>query len=285
MNSTEKKFGIEALLSSEKGLTILEAGCGSMTHFPHPDRAHIVGIDISQDQLDKCDYLHEKLLGDLETYPLPDSHFDIIVCWDVLEHLRKPQLALANFARAVKPGGFVFLASPNVLTLRGLLTKFTPHFVHVWYYRYWVGHADAGKPGTWPFKSYHRFVIAPPVLKRLAERNGLEVERLSYANWEMTEHRSGLFMAVWKPLNTLVSFLSFGIVGTDQRMGFQLTLKRPFPPSPGSTGQKHDNTLATSSGSSHGPTKVNLNYTESGPTLDFSWRTLLGRTESHNRPW
>src|SRR3972149_2364697 len=135
---------VDGFLTGRNHVRILEAGCGSMSHFKYKKNAYLVGIDISQEQLDKNTMLDEKILGDIQDGSLPASSFDLIVCWDVLEHLTKPELALKNFTRSVNDGGLILLASPNVMTVRGLLTKLTPHWVHVLYYRHVVGLAAAG---------------------------------------------------------------------------------------------------------------------------------------------
>ena len=218
---------VERLLPNPEDITILEAGCGSMSHFRHPANARLVGIDISEDQLEKNTLLQEKIHGDLEEYVLPANAYDLIICWDVLEHLPKPQKALSNFARAVAPGGLILLASPNVLSLRGLLTKISPHWLKVLYYRYVVGQRDAGRPGTYPFKSYHRLSISPRSIEKFAVRNRLRVAYMGYSSWEHPEDGSRLFRSIWRPLNTAVSFLSLRRIGTDNEQGFQIILQKP----------------------------------------------------------
>jgi SAM-dependent methyltransferase len=46
---------------------------------------------------------------DVSTFP----HGDIIVCSDVIEHLQSSQTALNNMFACLKPGGYLFLTSPN----------------------------------------------------------------------------------------------------------------------------------------------------------------------------
>jgi SAM-dependent methyltransferase len=43
---------------------------------------------------------------------LPGS-FDLITCWDVIEHLEHPQLALDRIRERLKPGGWLFLSTPD----------------------------------------------------------------------------------------------------------------------------------------------------------------------------
>src|SRR3954469_8774977 len=68
---------------------VLEAGCGSAAHVRFP-RAHSTGIDIDPHQLERNTACSETILGDIETYDLPASSYDAIVCWYVFEHLNYP---------------------------------------------------------------------------------------------------------------------------------------------------------------------------------------------------
>lgn len=159
-------------------LRVLEAGCGSMSKVRLPADAYIVGIDISAKQLERNSGLDARILGDIETYPLPEGSFDIIICWDVLEHLPSPEKALKNFFRAARPGGLIVLAFPNLLSLKGLITKLTPHFIHVWYYRYLLHVPDAGLNDTCPFVTYLRLTATYPAIRKMASRHGASVAML-----------------------------------------------------------------------------------------------------------
>ena len=92
----------------------LEAGCGSASRISIPNTFHITGIDISQSQLDRNKSLNKKILDSLETHKFENETFDLIVCWDVLEHLRYPDKVLHSFKNAIKPNGIIVLAFPNV---------------------------------------------------------------------------------------------------------------------------------------------------------------------------
>ncbi len=72
----------------------LEAGCGSASRITIPTSYHITGIDISQSQLDRNKSLNKKILGSLETHEFESESYDLIVCWDVLEHLQHPDKVL-----------------------------------------------------------------------------------------------------------------------------------------------------------------------------------------------
>ena len=95
---------IDELSDDREAVTVLEAGCGSSSRFTFSKATRVVEIDISKKQLDRNTVLTEKIVGDIQTYRLRPEGYDAIVSWDMLEHLKKPGLALASFARAVKVG-------------------------------------------------------------------------------------------------------------------------------------------------------------------------------------
>lgn len=154
---------------------VLDAGCGSRGYFDFGANARVTGIDISRWALDRSEHVDEKILGDIETYPLPEEHYDAVVCWDVLEHLRRPTDALERLLRSVAPGGLLVIAFPNVFSLKGLITKLTPHRFHVWFYRVALRNPAAGKPGGPPFRTYMRLSIAPDAVEAFAIERGFQV--------------------------------------------------------------------------------------------------------------
>jgi SAM-dependent methyltransferase len=218
---------VAKMLAHRELVTVLEAGCGSMSRIEFHRNARLVGIDISQRQLDRNTDLQERILGDLETYPLPSNSYDMIICWDVLEHLPHPRKAVLNFFGAVRENGIIVLASPNVLTLRGFVTKFTPHWFHVWFYRTYYGVKDAGIGDTAPFKSFHRFSIAPRKLLALAHEHGLVVDFWKTYYFNKDEKFNVVLAAAWKLANQITRLITFGKIETDKHNAFMMVIKKP----------------------------------------------------------
>ncbi len=174
---------LQGLLEARPPRRVLDAGCGfdsTWAGFPIPPSfggAHIVGIDISEHLVARNTRVAEALVGDIATYPFPEASFDVVGCLDVLEHVRDPTRALLNLTRALAPGGLLVLALPNVASLKGLITKFTPHRFHVWVYKhYWNVDPAEGEQGRGPFRTYLRFSLRRSRLHRFARRHGLVVE-------------------------------------------------------------------------------------------------------------
>lgn len=161
-------------LPNDRPVRVLEAGGGSTTHIRLDRPAHIVALDISPEQLERNDYADAKILGDLQDPNAITGLYDLIVCFDVLEHLTEPEKAIENMAAALDEGGLLVIGCPNRWSLKGLLTRFTPHGFHVWYYRTLRGDRHAGEPGHAPFPTYLRSGMGFGRLLDAARRFGLK---------------------------------------------------------------------------------------------------------------
>lgn len=100
-------------ISRKKDSNILEIGCGTggniqvLSHF-----GKVTGLDISEDALRFCKKrgLTDLILSNAEDIDLPSESFDVIVAFDVLEHIEKDDRALKEVFRLLTPGGY-FLAT------------------------------------------------------------------------------------------------------------------------------------------------------------------------------
>lgn len=72
----------------------------------HADRFNVADIEILEVNLNK------------DTLPYPDSHFDLITCSEVVEHLDNYRRLLAEMHRVAKPGALVIITTPNVINLK-----------------------------------------------------------------------------------------------------------------------------------------------------------------------
>ena len=145
---------LRSTLSKQEPVRVLEAGGGSFSHIKMDKPANISVIDISPEQLSRNTYANERILGDLEVSDTVRGPYDLIVCFDVLEHLRHPDLALTHLMTALDPGGLLVIGCPNRSSTKGVVTRFTPHSFHVWYYKNIRGIPEAGEPGHAPFETF-----------------------------------------------------------------------------------------------------------------------------------
>jgi SAM-dependent methyltransferase len=194
------------LLRTKDRIRMLEAGCGSGSHVEFESIVDCVGIDISREQLDRNTTVQEKILGDIQDYPLPKEEFDVAVCWWVLEHLSRPRNALANLFGSVRPGGLVILAFPNLLSFKGLVTKFTPFWFHKFFYHFTKISADA-------FPTHFRVAILPRNVARFAQENGFSVLYFKLGEGRVTERirtTSCLAGRTFALVDSVLKTISFG---------------------------------------------------------------------------
>jgi SAM-dependent methyltransferase len=162
---------VNATLRGRDHLRLLEAGCGSVSRIRVENVEDVTGIDLSPERLARNAYVREKIVGDLQSYPLPPDAFDVVVSWDVLEHLSDPERALKNLFRSLRAEGLIVLAFPNILSYKGLLTKLTPYRVHALFYRMIIG--DKRKADFDQFPTFLRSFIEPRRLCKFAASRGL----------------------------------------------------------------------------------------------------------------
>jgi SAM-dependent methyltransferase len=113
------------------GNRMLDAGCGEDAPFTRKfaGEAKIVGIDL-------CRGLPSDLstvCGDLSRLPFVDSSFSIVFSRSVFEHLIEPDRVMQEIYRALRPGGFCVILTPNRYDYSSLVASFTPHSFHAWF--------------------------------------------------------------------------------------------------------------------------------------------------------
>jgi len=110
-------------LSSDlpSGARVLDVGCGrGVILGALADRGFEVhGVEITLAAASGADPRAEiRIAPQLADAGYPAAHFDEIVIWHVLEHLRDPRATLAEARRILKPGGRLVVAVPNFASLQ-----------------------------------------------------------------------------------------------------------------------------------------------------------------------
>lgn len=100
---------------------ILDVGCadGSLGQYLQDLGCHVTGIDISAEMLEVAKrYCDEVYIIDLEQSNVGDilnpNAFDVIICGDVLEHLRNPVKVLLQLKPLLIDNGFILASIPNI---------------------------------------------------------------------------------------------------------------------------------------------------------------------------
>lgn len=98
-------------------LIILDAGCGNGNYLIDENRIRLqwaIGIDASQEAVQKNICLDEIKICNLEQLPFADATFDVVTSLWVMEHLENPQKVLTEIYRVLKKGGIFMFATPNI---------------------------------------------------------------------------------------------------------------------------------------------------------------------------
>jgi SAM-dependent methyltransferase len=94
----------------------------------------------------------------VEQLDLTPSHYDCVTFWDVIEHLRDPQAALAKAAGALRPGGVLALSTGDITSLCARLSGPRWHLFNL---------------------PEHLYFFSPRALQRLLSRVGCRVQRVT----------------------------------------------------------------------------------------------------------
>jgi SAM-dependent methyltransferase len=97
--------------------SLLDLGCssGSFLGSLPTDSWKLYGIEMSADCAKKAEALTgaHVFAGDILDAPFPRETFDVITCFDVLEHLYEPRQIMTRVSEWLKPGGIFYVLVPN----------------------------------------------------------------------------------------------------------------------------------------------------------------------------
>lgn len=103
------KFIKQAAVSVSQGALVLDAGAGSCPYeeyFPH---VKYESADFCKAGIDYGDITH---VCDLTSIPVEDKRFDLVICTQVLAHMREPEAVLLELNRVLTPGACLWLSAP-----------------------------------------------------------------------------------------------------------------------------------------------------------------------------
>lgn len=97
--------------------SLLDLGCSSGSFLESLPRAswNLYGVEMSADcgKTAEAKTGAQVFIGDILDAPFPPESFDVITCFDVLEHLYEPRRIMARVAEWLKPGGIFYVLVPN----------------------------------------------------------------------------------------------------------------------------------------------------------------------------
>jgi len=206
---------------------VLDVGCGSGhgASLLAQEANRVVGIDSAPEAIfyAQKNYLRANLtfaLGDCRSLPFRDRIFDLVVMFEVIEHVAEQKQSLSEIQRVLTPDGMLILSTPNVadpakgiedvnpvncteLTEHNLLELLRPCFAHV---RLLYQHELSGSS-----------IQAPAAAKVVPVEVADDFPPSSAANY---------FIAVCSArVSSVIAGTTLGVVGIDQQVGVRKDLR------------------------------------------------------------
>jgi SAM-dependent methyltransferase len=141
INEKNRDQWLESTLRSlEPGKSILDAGAGEMKYAHLASHLNYFSQDFCQYDGHGSEGFHPgrwntskiDIISDIVAIPVPNDHFDYVLCTEVLEHIPSPQMAISELTRVLKPGGKLILTAPFAA-----MTHFSPYFFLTGFSRFW----------------------------------------------------------------------------------------------------------------------------------------------------
>jgi O-antigen biosynthesis protein len=154
-----------------KGKAVLDCACGTgygLEMYAAAGAQAVTGVDVDPEavELARSRYGETATVkqGDLRKLPIEDDSFDVVTCFETIEHVDGAEAGIAELRRVLKPEGILVISSPNPDAYVGhnehhvhefrpaeLVEAVAKHFTETAVYeqRAWLGSsiaADAGQP-------------------------------------------------------------------------------------------------------------------------------------------
>jgi 2-polyprenyl-3-methyl-5-hydroxy-6-metoxy-1,4-benzoquinol methylase len=177
---------VRHLVRPEGGGTVLDVGCGNGEFLDQATRAgwRALGIDPDQQAVASCRRSgHDASVGTIETVDLQPGSLDAVTFAHVIEHLHHPNRALARTRELLRPGGLMWLATPNLSS---------------------TGHAQFGSEWLGLDPPRHLVVFTRPALERAVTQAGFEIVARPTASFTAAIYEKSAELAARDRPSTLV---------------------------------------------------------------------------------
>ena len=126
--STENFIIQKARREIKSGTKIIDIGAGRNKYKKYFNDCDFKTQDFQQ--YGEIDYV-----SDIISIPVSDQSFDVIICTEVLEHVIRPDLGIAEMSRVLKPGGVAYITTPFRTGIH-CLPHYHSGFSEFWYKYY-----------------------------------------------------------------------------------------------------------------------------------------------------
>ncbi|MHB8656595.1 MAG: class I SAM-dependent methyltransferase [Solirubrobacteraceae bacterium] len=157
------------------GVKILDVGAGRSPTLALDDRPQgcvYVGLDIAPEELEAAEpgSYNRAVVHDISA-PAPGlTDFDLIISWQVLEHVEHLDAALENLRAMLCPGGVLLCMLSGTWAIFSLAARVMPHRVRVAAMSHFLGHAEELK-----FPTHHDHCWASAIGRILSTWSSFEL--------------------------------------------------------------------------------------------------------------
>jgi SAM-dependent methyltransferase len=123
-------------------IKVLDAGCGSgYGPAQFGPEVSVIGIDVAHDAVQHATETYgspnvQFLQASCDTIPFADGSFDLVVAFEVIEHLERWQDLLSEARRVLKPSGVLLVSTPNKTYYAESRAEAGPNPYHVHEFEY-----------------------------------------------------------------------------------------------------------------------------------------------------
>ncbi|MBU2639905.1 MAG: class I SAM-dependent methyltransferase [Nanoarchaeota archaeon] len=141
----------------EKG-KLLDVGCSTGIFLDvAKERFDVYGVELSKWAYEKAKKITKNVWNnELKKCKFKNDFFDVVVMWDLIEHLTDPNKELKEINRILKKDGKLIISTPNI---NGFFSRLT------------------GK-NWWAMIRMHLFYFSPKTIKEILTKNGFEVTKI-----------------------------------------------------------------------------------------------------------
>lgn len=173
------------------GVAILDVGAGrspTIAREHRPSGCRYVGLDVSEDELrNAAPGAYDRTIAHDITKPLAaDEAFDLVLSWQVLEHVKPLDQALDNLRAVLHPGGTMLAQLSGSFSAFALLARAVPHRLRVWALARYLGHPEEEK-----FPTHYDHCYARALERMLAPWTSVTLHPF---------YRGAVYFGMWRPL-------------------------------------------------------------------------------------